>query len=155
METDALLKAQREQNAETRKTLAETELKLRVLHQWVTELCAQMVDAGLRPITELEVRRKMGLPNGSAPDLARSGGDGWLDTEKALRDVLLTRFGVDELRILAIDTGIGEEALVGESKTAKVLALLARAREMEVMRRLVAAVERARPGSTHGWRDGV
>ncbi len=147
MATDALLKAQGQR-------LDAAELQLRVMNQWVTELCAQMVEAGLRPVTELEVRRRMGIPNGVAVH-ASDGPVHALDSDKGLREILFARFNVDDLRVLAIDTGLGEDALVGESKTAKVLGLLARARERGMMRELVDAVERARPGSTRGIGDGA
>lgn len=150
MTTDALLKAQGEQIKELRAQLADTNLQLRIQNQWITELCAQLTEAGMRPVTELEVRRNMGLPNGVTVHRANGPVHTWIDVEKGLREVLYARFNVDDLRVLAIDTGIGEDALAGESKTAKVLGLIARAREREMLRELVDAVERMRPGSTRG-----
>lgn len=156
METDALLKAQGRVIADQGKLLAETQQELRITKQWVSELCAQMMEAGLRPVTELEIRHKLGLSNGVTAHRANGPVHTWLDVEKGLREILYARFSIDDLRVLAIDTGIGEDALAGESKTAKVLGLLARAREREMLRELVDAVERARPGSTRGLGgDGV
>ena len=92
----------------------------------------------------------MGMSNGVMAHRVNGPVHTWLDVEKGLREILYARFNVDDLRVLAIDTGIGEDALAGESKTAKVLGLIARAREREMLRELVDAVERMRPGSTRG-----
>lgn len=65
-----------------------------------------------------------------------------------LRALLVDRFSAEELRVLAHDAGFGDDAVVGESKIARADNLISYAERRSMLAALVAAVERARPGST-------
>lgn len=68
----------------------------------------------------------------------------------SLRAVLVARFNTEELTMLARDAGLGDQAISGESKAAQADNLITYAERRGRLADLIAEVERARPGTTHG-----
>jgi len=129
------------------------------LKQWKSEAIVKIAQQDARLAqqaqTEAELRATINWLLALAPSASRSSGmlHHTAPITLGLRAVLVDRFNNEELRMLSQDAGFGDDAIIGETKIVRADNLIHYAERRSKLSDLVAAIERARPGSTKETSD--